>query len=408
MSNKIRKAHKKRKKEKKNRKKRVPFKVKIETLDCRNAEFRQIVDSNLRYVLANLDKFLDVSDVKVIRCWCLLGIMGRKWSKSPNFNFELASDYLRQVESLFQSTFASLWKKRFKNISEEDMERRIDIMQEVLVPNVIRNLGEAVYNRISIESRKKYFPQNMFQLRFDTTDSNSIIVEFTSTDFISTDLGKLYFSDSSITDNQITVNRVPATLAFTSHAYHRIVQRVLLGTVPKSHYDVYLLHSILSGKTFFKSVLEKDKCRLESYFLTYANDFVAQVSESLGISKSEIDLCSYNKIIVKTGHLPLDFYKDESEGGRYWVAKTFLTPGMRNTPEAKAYESLDASFARKVSNGLDDMTVNNLSFLVWLHQRGTPCFYEFTGDFNAPVGNPIDFPIDEIRKIEDPTVLFKQ
>lgn len=401
MSNKkIRKANKKRRKEKqKLRKKNNILRTKfgIEVFDCRHSEFKNIVVSNLEKILGNLDKYFNSAQVRVLRCFYLLNILHKHSNYSKNTIRR--TEYTDRIHALFENAFNAFWDGK-KAKSESEYNHRVSILCDVMIDGVIKRLGEVVFEMIPKDKLKEYCPENMFQLGLG--GNNKIRVSFTEILTKSTDLGRLFFPDS---DNKIIVNRLPANLAFASHAYDRIIQRCLLGDKPKSHYDLSLLHGVVSGKMHYEVKGET----LELYFMCSSTEIASACGRGLtrNLMWDNTSNSTNLKYVVRTGYCPLSFYRDKVASNN-WVAKTFLVTGMRNTPESLAYRGLDSDKEKRIYQGLDHAINDHIPFLVWLHCKGYPCFYEFTDNPENPIGKPVNFDwLDEMKGIEDPTILLE-
>ena len=249
------------------------------------------------------------------------------------------------------------------------------------VNDALLEISEAVFDALPDEIIKKYCPDHCFSVSL-TNDQAKILVTFTEIIHQPTKEGTLHFSSKI---PKVTVNRLPAKIAFTSHAFDRIVERCL--PYQDTYNGIAMIHSLFGGKLLFEPT--EDNEMLKVYFMTRSSE--------LSFLKSSPKEISY----VLVGYCPLSWHQSEHDNQTSaWVAKTLLILGMKNTPERKLIETLPAESRSFVYDRLKDIIAfKDIYMLLWFQYCGCPCLYERVGKTQEL--KPLEFNWEKRKGLEE-------
>jgi hypothetical protein len=251
----------------------------------------------------------------------------------------------------------------------------------VHVNDALLEISEAIFDALPDEIINRYCPDHCFSVSL-TRDQKKILVTFTEIIHQSSSEGKMHFSSKM---PKVTVNRLSAKIAFSTHAFDRIVERCL--PYQDTYNGIAMIHSLFGGKLLFEPT--EDNEMLKVYFMTRSSD--------LGFLKSHPKEISY----VLVGYCPLSWHHKEGDNQTSsWVAKTLLVLGMKNTPERKLIESLPLESRDFVFDRLKDIIAfKDIYMLLWFQYCGYPCLYEKVG--KTQVLKPLEFHWEKRKGLEE-------
>lgn len=318
MSNKDKKAAKKRKRVQRKKESQQYKETRLPSVDfcsCREPEFDAAIRQIFRKFLRTPKDFLSPLHIRVLRC--LNKNEGdRKW---------------------------------YLSFSDKEWLAHLNDALESLSVKVFESLPPSVF--------KRYCSDNIFNIAVGT--NLRFQVTYTQIVHQATKEGTIHFSSKM---TKVTVNRLPAKIAFTTHAFDRIIERCLPNQ--GTYNGIGMIHSLFGGKLRFEPTDDNEMLRV--YFMSRPEDL--GLSTKVGI------------VYVLVGYCPIEFHFPENKNQtNSWIAKTFLVLGMKNTPERKLINTLPSKFRELLHERLKDIIAfrDNRMFL-WFQYNNHPCLYSKT------------------------------
>lgn len=240
------------------------------------------------------------------------------------------------------------------------------------IGDAMRELRDSTFKVLPTEIVKKYCPDHIYHIRINKSQTK-FLISFTQIIHKKSEGGTVHFSSKM---PKVTVKRIPAKIAFSTHAFERIIERCL--PAQNTYNDITMVHQLFGGELFFKV----DGEMLQVYFMSSPED----VGLRGDIPDKVFGLETPRKLIyVLVGYCPLSFQFHEDKTSS-WVARTLLILGMRDTPEGAFVRKLPPKLRDDLYERLGSVVATRYMYMLWWFQfHGFPCLYKRRGDSLYPI-----------------------
>lgn len=250
-------------------------------------------------------------------------------------------------------------RRRMMGLSAEDFGA-------VLFAPLLRHLGHWIFERLPDQYRRDPLPFYYYHI---SPQAKRLEITFEFLPRTKSPNGTIY---SSPLEPTIQIGGTACKVGFFRHPLEQACKRMAV-TLPITYFEFQRCFRYFRHCIYFEQVALKDQelgMRLYAPCLhqTLRDIYLKDVA---GIDPSGVSGERYHHVL---GYCPLTIYK------RYVVAKTFLLPGYRNTPEAELFDS--APVAKKERDRMRSLTAdltyeqilnaNAVEPIRFFHQNGCP------------------------------------
>ena len=247
-----------------------------------------------------------------------------------------------------------------------DLNLSVDDRRAIWLSPIFTHLGQWVFERLPEQYRTNPLPFHFFHVR--PCDKN-LCVNFQFMPRMPSPHGTIYFSPFEPT---VSTTNGLRKVGFTRHAIERACQR-LARELPIQYQQCQYLTAHFQHCVYYEPVVLLDGEPGMRLFAPCSDQTLVQtyVKDVAGLDPSEADISKLHYVV---GYCPL------VQVQQHMVAKTFLLPGYRNTPEAGLFNS--APVAKRERDRMRALT-DNLTFeqiiraevvepIKFFHQNGIP------------------------------------
>lgn len=296
--------------------------LQVEFCSCREPEFDAAIRQVFRKFLQKPKDFIDSFHVRIFRC-LKQGDKDRNW---------------------------------YMSFSDEEWTEHLN--------DALESLSVAIFNALPLDVINRCCPDNIFGLT--VSRGLKILVTYTQIVHQPTKEGTIHFLSKK---NKVMVNRLPAKIAFTTHAFDRIIERCLPNQ--NTYNGIAMIHSLFGGKLKFEPTDDNEMLRV--YFMSRPEDMGLPAKAGI--------------IYVLVGYCPIQFHFAENKRQTSsWVVKTLLVLGMKNTPERKLILELPQKTQNLVYKKLKEIVAfKDIGMFLWFQYNNYPCLYRKTKNGLIPL-----------------------
>lgn len=270
-------------------------------------------------------------------------------------------------------------KKLYSALTTKQSENESTGIKQLSI--AISGVGSRLLSMVPLEVRKKYMPYNDVSVDLKC---NEIRLNFSSMDSTSGSGGTIFFSRRR---PSIDFEGSSYTVGFTRHAVEQICKRYNPNYLNyRSAGDVF---AFFDSCVYFESTFVYPNQPAFSLFdMCGMKGFRQYDLYAVGIFGEENINSGEGQMYYRLGYCPVAFEKG------FAIAKTFILPGFRGTPEygVALNAKIDASEKQALLNRISDDNVseaekirNQDNFAAkWFHRNGIPQVFQWKRDVFIP------------------------
>jgi hypothetical protein len=295
------------------------------------------------------------------------------------FDFEnpaCCQERQRKIFKMFRAVGFHEMMRRTKISMREAPQSGVEahVMEDLVMAPLMLHVGDWIFNRLNDDYRKSPLPFHYFTV---VPTGNELLVVFRFLPTVSTEHGTVYFSPAQ---PKVAIGGGQWKVGFFRHAIERVCERLCPSErIGYAHFNVC--------EIYFRSCVHYEPLELpdgqhairlfQDCDHAGPHDEDPYITRVLGMDRQP---GKRTRLYRTLGYCPIAFV------GPRAVAKTFLFPGFRNTPEDDLVRTTPMSAdQRKI---LLDIASDNtarkvhqaegLTAIKWYHDNGVPQVYEMS------------------------------
>jgi len=246
-------------------------------------------------------------------------------------------------------------------LRDQDFEDRSVDSKQVRIENMYATVLGNLLIRYAVPDIRSYIPKVSFSVLPDMKFGRNWTIWFSALRSQPTPNGRIYYSTK---EHTATVNGEEKKMSFTNHSIERSAARAFRSL--KSFIGMGDSHGVFQCCTYYEQAQLANGSRTMP-----AVSFYIPIQPSYPSWKI-VEACLGDLVIPdmhyywRVGYFPLADFRD------FWVAKTFLLPGYRGTPERaliRQDRSISWAQEKEMEKTFDDLDIDRLA---WFHKRGVP------------------------------------